>query len=171
LNRRPNNTHVSGLEHGVKAACELAIAIANQNPNRFLPLDQSPRDLPRLLRDPGIVRMCRAAGQVDAAAAEFNEQQHIQSLEPYGVDGEEITAMMLLACVRRNARHDSPRRTVGPSPSARTDLLDSRCRDHDVNALQLADDALIALPRILAASRMINFRTSAVIGVRPGGRL
>jgi hypothetical protein len=34
--------------------------------------------------------MRRAAGQVDAAAAEFNEEQHIHSLEPHGVDREEI---------------------------------------------------------------------------------
>ena len=49
LNRRSNDTHVLGLEHRVKAACELAIAIANQKPNRLLPLKESPRDLPRLL--------------------------------------------------------------------------------------------------------------------------
>src|SRR5829696_2047082 len=119
LNRRPNNTHVLGLEHGVTAACELAIAIANQKPNRLLPLNESPRDLPRLLRDPRIVRMCRAAGQVDTAAAEFNEEQHIQSLEHTVSTVKKSTAMMLLACVRRNSRRDGWRRTVGPSPSAR----------------------------------------------------
>jgi hypothetical protein len=70
LNRRPDHTHVLGLEHRVKAAGELAIAIANQKPNRLLPLGESPRDLPRLLRDPRIVGMCRAAGQVDAALLE-----------------------------------------------------------------------------------------------------
>ena len=90
LNRRPNNTHVLGLEHGVEAARELAIAVANQKPNRFLSLNERPGDLPRLLRDPRVVGMRRAAGQVDAAAAEFNEEQHIQSLEPHRVDGEEI---------------------------------------------------------------------------------
>jgi hypothetical protein len=34
--------------------------------------------------------MGRAAGQMDATAAEFNEEQHVQSLEPHGVDREEI---------------------------------------------------------------------------------
>jgi hypothetical protein len=29
-----------------------------------------------------------ATGQLNAAATEFNEEQHIQSLEPDGVDGE-----------------------------------------------------------------------------------
>src|SRR5215213_6974868 len=144
LNRRPNNTHVLGLEHGVTAACELAIAIANQKPNRLLPLNESPRDLPRLLRDPRIVRMCRAAGQVDTAAAEFNEEQHIQSLEPYGVDGEEIHRD---DAVGPRTEELSPRR---PAPNrwaesfGAEDFLDGSCRDHDVKALQLADDALIA---------------------------
>jgi hypothetical protein len=90
LNRRPNHTHGLGLKHGIEATRELAIAVANQKPNRLLPLNEFPRDLPRVLRDPRIVGMCRAPGQVDAAATEFNEEQHIQSLEPHGVDGEEI---------------------------------------------------------------------------------
>jgi len=34
--------------------------------------------------------MCRAAGEVDAAAGKFNEQQQLQSLKPHGVHGEEI---------------------------------------------------------------------------------
>ena len=51
---------------------------------------ESPGDLPRLLGHPRVVRMCRAAGQVDAAAAEFNKEQHIQALEPYRVDRKEI---------------------------------------------------------------------------------
>ena len=35
LNRRPNNAHVLGFEHGVEAACELAIAVSNQKANRL----------------------------------------------------------------------------------------------------------------------------------------
>ena len=112
-----------GLEHRVKAACELAIAIANQKPNRLLPLNESPRDLPRLLRDPRIVGMCRAAGQVDAAAAEFNENSTYSRWSHTVSTVKKSTAMMLLACVRRNSRHDGPRRTVGPSPSARRIFL------------------------------------------------
>jgi hypothetical protein len=67
LKCRSNNTHVLGLEHRAKAARKLAIAIANQKPNWLLPLNESPRVLPRLLRDPRMA-MCRAAGHVDATA-------------------------------------------------------------------------------------------------------
>ena len=81
LNRRSNDTHVLGLEHRVKAACELAIAIANQKPNRLLPLKESPRDLPRLLRDPGFVRFRRADRGYHPSAGQGQEEQHVQTLE------------------------------------------------------------------------------------------
>jgi hypothetical protein len=55
LHWRPNHTHALGLKHGIEATRELAIAIANQKSNRLHPLKESPRDLPRLLRDPGLV--------------------------------------------------------------------------------------------------------------------
>ena len=38
--------HVLSLEHGVEAAGKLALAVANQKPNRLLPLNESPSDLP-----------------------------------------------------------------------------------------------------------------------------
>ena len=79
-----------GREHGVKAARELAIAVANQKPHRLLSLDECPGNLPRLLRDPHTVGMSRTAGYMHTAAADFNEEQHIQSLEPHRVDCEEI---------------------------------------------------------------------------------
>jgi hypothetical protein len=79
-----------GLKHRIEVTRELAIAVANQKSNRLLALNESPRDLPRLLRDPRIVGMCRAARQVNSAPADFNEEEHIQSLEPHGIDGEEI---------------------------------------------------------------------------------
>jgi hypothetical protein len=34
--------------------------------------------------------MGRAAAQVDAASGDFDEEQHVQSLKPDGVDGKEI---------------------------------------------------------------------------------
>jgi len=55
LHRRPNHTYALGLKHGIEPTRELAIAVANQEPNGLFPLNESPRDLPRLLRDPGLV--------------------------------------------------------------------------------------------------------------------
>src|SRR6478609_1317872 len=60
------------------------------------------------------------------------------------------TAMMLLACVRRNSRHDGPRRSVGPSPSTRRIFLTVVADNRYAEAFHLADDPMITPPRILA---------------------
>jgi hypothetical protein len=90
LNRRPNDSDVLGLEYGIEAARELAIMIADQKANRFRAFGERPGHLPRLLRDPFGVGVGRASSKVDAPAADLDEEQHVQPLEPDGVDGEEI---------------------------------------------------------------------------------
>src|SRR5437879_3694544 len=78
------------LEHGIEAVRELAIVITNQKTNRLRAGAQRPRDLPRLLRYPIGVGMGRAPSQVHAAAGDFDEEQHVQSLKPDCLDGKEI---------------------------------------------------------------------------------
>src|SRR5579862_2361958 len=48
LNRRPNHTHGLGLKHGIEATGELTIAVANQKPERLVPLNEFSRDPSRL---------------------------------------------------------------------------------------------------------------------------
>jgi hypothetical protein len=71
-----------GLEH-VDAACERAGAIGESKIEQLLPVNESPCDLPHLLPR----RNGQGAGQVDAAAAEFNEQHALNSLEKLLADG------------------------------------------------------------------------------------
>jgi len=53
--------------------------------------DLSPRDARRVLPAGAILGLStHGDGQVDAAATELNEEQHIHSLEPHGIDREEI---------------------------------------------------------------------------------
>ena len=66
------------------------IAIPNQAANRFRALADGPGHLPCMLRDPLLVRMRRAAGEVHAPTADFDEEQYVQPLEPDRVDGKEI---------------------------------------------------------------------------------
>ena len=47
-------------------------------------------DVDRWLCDPFVVRVRGATGQVNAAAADFDEEQHAQSLKPDRIDGEEV---------------------------------------------------------------------------------
>jgi len=90
LNRRPNDSDVFSLEYRIEPTRELAIAIADQKTNRVGPFGDRPRHLPRLLRDPFAVGVSRAPGQMDAAAGDLDEEQHIHPLEPDGVDREKV---------------------------------------------------------------------------------
>ncbi len=73
-----------GLEHGVEVAPELVIVITNQKTNRLRSVAQRPRALPPLLRDPIGVGVVRAPGEVHAPTGDFDEKQHVHSLEPDG---------------------------------------------------------------------------------------
>ena len=78
------------LEDRIEAARELAIVIANQEANRPFALGELPRQLSRLLSHPLPVGMRRAAGKVHTAAPDFDEEQHVQPLEPDCLDAEEV---------------------------------------------------------------------------------
>ena len=62
-------------EDGVEVACELAVAIADQEAKRPCSLLKCPAELARLLGDPGAGRVRGAAAQVDAPAAELYEEK------------------------------------------------------------------------------------------------
>src|SRR5438034_622281 len=46
--------------------------------------------LARLLCDPGRGRIRRAAREMNAAAAQFDEEEDVQTLQPDGLDGEKV---------------------------------------------------------------------------------
>src|ERR1700730_16330582 len=83
--------------------------VANQESDWVSTLGERPRDVPRLLRHPVAVGIRRAAGQVHATAGDFDEEQHVQPLEPDGVDGEEIHCN---GALRLRAQELTPRRTL-----------------------------------------------------------
>jgi hypothetical protein len=91
LYRRPNHTNTLGAEHLVEAARELAVAIADEE--KRTGCSCSARVITRL-------RACwvtqRSFGfavttEVDAAARELDEELHVQTPQPNGVDGEKVT--------------------------------------------------------------------------------
>src|SRR5205823_14172808 len=77
-------------EDGVEVARELAVAIADQEVKRSRPLLERPDELASLLSDPRPGRVGGAAGQMEAAGAELDEEEYVQPLQRDRLDGEEI---------------------------------------------------------------------------------
>lgn len=90
LNWRANDSRPLCLEHRIEAVRKLAVVIANQKAHRRVALGERPRDLSGVLRHPLAVGMRGAAGEMYAAAPDFDEEEHIQPLEPNGIDAEKV---------------------------------------------------------------------------------
>jgi hypothetical protein len=107
-------------EDGVEVAGELAVAVADEEAKRRSLLPECPGELSGLLGGPCAGRVGGAASQVDTSAAELDEEEHVQPLQPTVSTVKKSTASMLEACARRKARQDSPERSpTGPSPAWR----------------------------------------------------
>ncbi len=109
-----------------------------------------------------------SAAEADAPAAKTYEEEHVQPLQRDGLDGEEVD--------REHALRSCPQKRTPPESSALASRakprlpqdLPHRCRG-DINAepAQLADDPLVAPPRVLTRKASTNARTSPPIGGRP----
>src|SRR4029453_6757327 len=95
----------------------------------------------RLLRGPGACRVRRAGDELDPAALEGDEEEDVDSLQPGGFDGEEITGQRRR---RMLAKEVSPRELV--PARRRRHTLTSEDRPHrsrrytDAKTSQLAHD-------------------------------
>jgi hypothetical protein len=87
-------------EHRVVGMAELLVVVADQKVDGWFAPADLPHHLACLLGDPGVVRMGGAARKVDLSAADFDEHQHIDSLQKQGVDGEIIAGQQLILVVR-----------------------------------------------------------------------
>src|SRR5207237_1376393 len=138
-------------KHLVKAVTEFLVPVANQQAERLWAFCQSPRQLTGLLCHPRRARIRRATGDVHTAAAQLDEEEHVQPLQPNGLDCEEI-----------DREHASPVRSheLTPChPTARAGGSETLCpkprahrrrRHRHAKALQFADDALITPPRVVS---------------------
>ena len=77
-------------KHLVEPVREGPVAIANQKPEGLCAVSDRPGQLACALRAPQRGGMRRAAGEVDAATAQFNDEEHVQPLQADGLDREEI---------------------------------------------------------------------------------
>ena len=77
-------------EHGIEIASELAVAIADQELKRSRPLLERRDELASLLNDPRPGRLAVQPARSMPAAAELDQEEHLQPLQRDRLDGEEI---------------------------------------------------------------------------------
>jgi hypothetical protein len=86
--RRVDHFDPFAAEDLVEGRGELAVAVVDQEAH---PLeDAGEAEIPRLLGDPGAGGVGRAAGQVDVAAFELDEEQDVEATERDCLDGEGV---------------------------------------------------------------------------------
>src|SRR6266511_525116 len=123
LRRRLDDLDAFAGEDGVEVACELPVAVTDQEAKRRRTLLQRPRELARLLGDPGAGRIGRAAGHVARRLPSSMKKSTYNRCSETVSTVKKSTASMLAACARRNARQERPERSpAGPSPAWRSSL-------------------------------------------------
>ena len=71
---------------------ELAVAVADEETHRPLPVGERYHKVARLLGHPTLVRIRRHATEVDAAVTQLDEKEHVQAPQPDGVDRQKVTS-------------------------------------------------------------------------------
>jgi hypothetical protein len=75
----------------VEGPGELAVSVADQEPDDSGLLIEHGDEVAGLLGDPGAGGVGGDAGEVDAPVVQLDEEQHLQPLPEHGVHGEEVT--------------------------------------------------------------------------------
>ena len=125
LHRRQEHLDTLRAEHIVECAAELRVAVVDKEAQPSPSFSEHQQEVSGLLGDPGTVRVGAHAGQVDPSGVQFDEEQHVQSAQSDGIDGEEVAgddAGGLLAQERPPRDGVRPRRGVQPvAPQRSTD--------------------------------------------------
>jgi hypothetical protein len=80
----------SAVNTASKTGREFRVPVAQQEPQASHALVEVHQQVPRLLGHPGTGRMCGHPDQMDLAGGELQEEQHVDPLEKYGFDSEEV---------------------------------------------------------------------------------
>src|SRR6266496_3357482 len=173
--RRLHDPDAFAGEEDIEAARELRIAVADQEAEARRLLLECPGELARPLGHPLSGRIGGAAGEMNAPAAELDEEQDVQAPQRDRLDGEEVDrehAVCLLAQKR------SPRKagtlTCRTDTGLAEDLSDSRRRHFQAEPVDLTGDPLVTPARVLASEAEDELtdlpadrRSAGPTGVRP----
>jgi hypothetical protein len=124
-----------------------------------------------LLGDPQTVGVGGHPGQVDPSGVQLDEEQHVQPLQPHGVDSEEVAGEDpggLLAQERLPGRRGPARGRVQSMTAE--GAADRGCRDPHPEAQQFSLDALVAPAGVLLGEADDELLDLRVEGGRPGPR-
>ena len=80
-----------------KAARELRVSVVDQEPHLPVAVVEIHQQVARLLQHPRRVGLAGAGEVLDAAAADREEDEHVEAAKPDGVDGEEVAGEDRLA--------------------------------------------------------------------------
>jgi hypothetical protein len=90
LHRRDQHLGALRPEHVVEPTAELRVTVTNKKAHAASLLLQCEQLVAGLLGDPGGLGIGSHPGQMDPAAVQLDEEQHVQPAQPDGVDGEEV---------------------------------------------------------------------------------
>jgi hypothetical protein len=78
---------VGTVEHHVEGGSELAVSVADQEPDLFATLAELPQEVAGLLGYPGDGGMGGDPGEVHAAAAVLDHDEDVETTQEHGIDG------------------------------------------------------------------------------------
>src|SRR5829696_1693354 len=143
----------------VEGSGELAVAVADQEPDDSGLLIKRDGQVAGLLGDPGAGGVGGDTSEVDSSDVQLDEEQHVPPLQKHGVHGEEVAGEDA-GCLAAQER--PPRRGSGSSIWCRLEAVgaqdpgDGAGRDSAAKVQQFPADALVAQRGFSVASRTIR---------------
>ena len=149
--RRADHGNALGPEDLVEGTRELGVAVADQEPDWRGSVLERGREVAGLLADPGGVGVSRDAGHVHPPGAQLDEVQDVDSPQPKGLHGEEVTGQDAVG-LGLEELGSGRARTPGSRVEAMSpqDSADGRGPDADAEPAELTLDPHVAPPRILS---------------------
>jgi len=140
-----------GSEHLVEAGGELRIAVRDEEPERPILLGEIPCEVAGNLGDQGAGRMIGDTEDVDYAALELDDEQHIELGELDGVHAEQVGGQDAARLGGEELLPPGSAPRCWSETLASKDPADRTCRDTDPEPAKLALDVNTPLAVVLPA--------------------
>ena len=136
-------------DHGVEAGRVLRITVADEESHVDLGVEEVHRDVSGLLGHPGIIRMCRDAGDPESAPSDLQEEENVQPPQEHGVHREEVGGHDVGRLSTEELRPAHPSPWCGSHVPVGEDLGDGAGGQPNTELSQFALDAAVTLKGVL----------------------